>query len=187
MGTFLAQCASFRLATPLLRVSDRSCCRSNGGKLGFTPLCICTEVPGTLQKEAKPSQTHRSIAQPFYSLSLFLPVIITGLGFSGPQANALSTPPYFLGFLTTLIACWYSDRIQKRGIILVACMGTCCIGYIILLAQYKPAVSYFATFLCVGGVSPSIALAIVWVGGQFGPVVRSARIHRKIVQADDIL
>lgn len=50
-------------------------------------------------------------------------------------------------------------------------MAVCCIGYIILLAQYKPAVSYFATFLCVAGVSPCIALAIVWVGGQFGPVV----------------
>lgn len=103
-----------------------------------------------------------SIATPFYCLSLFLPVIITGLGFSGPQANALSTPPYFLGFLTTLLACWYSDKIQKRGIILIGCMSVCAIGYIILIAQYTPGVSYFATFLTVGGVSPSIALAIVW-------------------------
>lgn len=94
--------------------------------------------------------------QPFYCLSLFLPTIILGLGYSGPQANALSTPPYVLGFLTTLVVCWASDRYKRRAYFLIGTMSVCLIGYVILIAQYKPAVSYFACFLAVGGVSPGI-------------------------------
>lgn len=37
------------------------------------------------------------IAQPFYSLSLFVPTIITSLGYQSWQANLLSVPPYALG------------------------------------------------------------------------------------------
>lgn len=100
------------------------------------------------------------LRQPFYCLSLFLPTIIAGLGYKGPQANALSTPPYVLGFLTTLAVCWASDRYKNRGLFMVGTMSVCCIGYIILLAQYKPAVSYFACFLAVAGVSPGIVSSI---------------------------
>jgi hypothetical protein len=34
-----------------------------------------------------------SIAQPFYSLSLFTPTIIAGLGFTNAAANGLSAAP----------------------------------------------------------------------------------------------
>lgn len=82
-----------------------------------------------------------SIAQPFYSLSLFLPSIISALGFANASASALSTPPFFLGFLTTLAVCWYSDRVKRRGIFIIAVMSVAIVGYIIIIAQNKPAVS----------------------------------------------
>lgn len=60
-----------------------------------------------------------------------------------------------------------SDRYQKRGVFLIGAMSVCIIGYIILMAQHTAGVSYFACFLAVGGVSPSIALAITWVGSKY--------------------
>lgn len=42
-----------------------------------------------------------TIAQPFYSLSLFVPSIIVGLGYTSWQANLLSVPPYALGKCAT--------------------------------------------------------------------------------------
>jgi len=117
-----------------------------------------------------------SIAQPFYSLSLFLPSIIAALGFKGPQANALSTPPYVLGFITTLGLCWLSDRMKRRGIFIIGVMSLTIVGYIILIVQNKAGVSYFACFLTVAGVSPGIALAITWVGSNFGPITTRATV-----------
>lgn len=107
--------------------------------------------------------------QPFYSVSLFLPSIITALGFKNATANALSAPPFALGFITTLVMCWWSDKIRKRGIFVIGVMSVNIIGYIILMAQHKAGVSYFATFLTVAGVSPGIALAITYVGSNWGP------------------
>ena len=44
------------------------------------------------------------------------------------------------------------------------------VGYIILLANNptaKPGVSYFAIFLCVSGIAPSIPSTISWAGCQY--------------------
>lgn len=43
-------------------------------------------------------------------------------------------------------------------------MSVCLLGYIILISQYKPAVSYFACFLAVGGVSPGIVSGLLLSG-----------------------
>jgi len=114
------------------------------------------------------------IAQPFYSLSLFTPTIIAALGYKNAVANLLSTPPYVLGFITTLGTAYISDRMRLRGPFIIFWMTVLIIGYIILITCPKPSVSYFAIFLSVAGVSPCIATAIVWVGNNFGPITTRA-------------
>ncbi|KAG8988898.1 hypothetical protein FRB94_005578 [Tulasnella sp. JGI-2019a] len=114
------------------------------------------------------------IAQPFYSLSLFTPTIIAALGYKNAVANLLSTPPYVLGFITTLGTAYFSDRMRLRGPFIIFWMSVLIVGYIILITQDKPSVSYFAIFLSVAGVSPCISTAIVWVGNNFGPITTRA-------------
>lgn len=49
-------------------------------------------------------------------------------------------------------------------------------GYAILISPVSAGVHYFAIFLTVAGVSPCIALAIAYVGANFGPLYRRATV-----------
>ncbi|KIW37713.1 uncharacterized protein PV06_10344 [Exophiala oligosperma] len=117
-----------------------------------------------------------SIAEPLYSLALFTPTIIADLDFSGASANLLSVPPYVLGFITTMTTAFLADRFIMRGpfILFWACFVI--IGYAILISDVSSGVKYFAIFLTVAGVSPNIALAISWVGANFGPIYVRATV-----------
>ncbi|KZS93115.1 putative MFS nicotinic acid transporter Tna1 [Sistotremastrum niveocremeum HHB9708] len=117
-----------------------------------------------------------SIATPFYSLSLFTPTIIAALGFTNAAANLLSAAPYALGFITTLLSAYFSDRFAKRGPFIVGWMLVVIAGYGILISDVSAAVKYFAIFLTVAGVSPCIALAITWIGNNSGPMYTRATV-----------
>ncbi|SGY43431.1 BQ5605_C001g00023 [Microbotryum silenes-dioicae] len=111
------------------------------------------------------------VAEPFYSLSLFTPTIIAALGtYSKSQASLLSTPPFFLAFLTTIFSALYSDRLGHRGFFNVFWLSIVVIGFILLLVLnpvHSPKVAYFSLFLCVGGLCPCIANSIAWIGNNF--------------------
>jgi len=117
-----------------------------------------------------------SIAEPLYSLALFTPTIIAGLDFTGASANLLSVPPYVLGFFTTIITVIIADRYIMRGPFILFWSCFVIIGYGILISSAKVGVKYFALFLTVAGVSPNIALAISYVGANFGPVYVRATV-----------
>ncbi|KAH7096100.1 putative MFS nicotinic acid transporter Tna1 [Auriculariales sp. MPI-PUGE-AT-0066] len=120
--------------------------------------------------------TYIGIAQPFYSLALFTPTIILGLGQKNSQANLFSVPPYALGFCSTIIFALLSDRVMMRGPFIILGMGITIIGYIILLTPQSFAVQYVALHLCVIGCCPCIATCITWVGNNFGPIYLRAAV-----------
>lgn len=117
-----------------------------------------------------------SIAEPLYSLALFTPTIIADLNFSGASANLLSVPPYVLGAITTIATAFIADRIILRGPFIL--FWTCFVlaGYGILISNASAGVKYFAIFLTVAGTSPNIALAISYVGANFGPLYVRATV-----------
>lgn len=117
-----------------------------------------------------------SIAEPLYSLALFSPTIIAALDFTGASANLLSVPPYVVGFLATMLTAFISDRIMYRGPFILFWSCFTIAGYAILISDVSAGVKYFAIFLTVTGVSPSIALAISWVGANFGPLYVRATV-----------
>ncbi|TNY21946.1 putative MFS nicotinic acid transporter Tna1 [Rhodotorula diobovata] len=116
------------------------------------------------------------VAEPLYSLALFTPTIISELGvFTRWQSQLLSTPPYFLAFLVTMVTAVYSDKLKSRGWFNVFFMSIVVVGYAILLGVNpveKPGVAYFALFLCVAGVAPCIANTITWTGNNMAPVLK---------------
>lgn len=101
-----------------------------------------------------------TIAMPFYGVSLFLPTVIKGLGYTNAQANLFSVPPFAVGFATTLASAWLSDRFSMRGPFLMFWMSLCIIGYAVAITPQSYAVQYGMLFLITGGVSPGIATAI---------------------------
>lgn len=117
-----------------------------------------------------------SIAEPLYSLALFTPTIIKALNFTGTSANLLSVPPYVLGFFTTMITAFVADRVQLRGPFILFWSCFVIVGYGILISDVSVGVKYFAIFLTVAGVSPNIAMAISYVGANFGPLYVRATV-----------
>jgi dipeptide/tripeptide permease len=99
----------------------------------------------------------------FSSLPVFLPTILTGMGFTSIHAQGLTAPPYFLSFLTCIASTWIADKTRQRGLVIIvlSCIGG--IGYVILATSHSIGVRYFAIFLAAIGVFPAVANILPWV------------------------
>ena len=104
----------------------------------------------------------------YSSLPIYVPAILTGMGFTSIRAQGLSAPPYLFAALVVLFVGYMSDRYQLRGIFLAMCSGTGAVGYLLLILVKKVAVKYFALFLVTGGLYPCIGLVLSWVSNNNG-------------------
>lgn len=96
------------------------------------------------------------------SFSLFLPTIITGLGYTNTTTAQLFTvPPNLAAFVTVLITSLLSDKIKARGPIMAAGNVIAIAGYIMLLVARRAEVRYGGTFLVAVGVYPCSAMIMV--------------------------
>ena len=111
---------------------------------------------------------------PVYTLTSFLPTIITGLGYSAANAQLLTIVPYVVGFVTTMAAAVLSEKARRRApfIILGDVVGI--VGYIILLTSRWPGVSYAGTILVAAGVFPAIAVVVSWPGNNISGQTKRA-------------
>lgn len=109
-----------------------------------------------------------------YTLSLFLPSIITALGYKTWQAQLLTIPPYALATILTIGYAIVSERCHIRAPFIIASSLTAIIGYCILLSNKdplaRPGVSYTGVFFAAAGIYPAVALGLSWpamnVSGQ---------------------
>ncbi|KAI0875918.1 major facilitator superfamily domain-containing protein [Hypoxylon argillaceum] len=115
-----------------------------------------------------------TMSLPLYTLSLFLPTIITNLGYKAATAQLLTVPPYAFAFGTTIAVAVLSERLGKRAVFIAGSSLFAAIGYSILLGNTdpvaRPGVSYAAVFFAAGGIYPASALVLSWptinVSGQ---------------------
>lgn len=94
------------------------------------------------------------------SFSLFLPTIISGLGYASTEAQLFTVPPNLAAFFAVLLVTRISDRFKMRGPFMAVCSLIATAGYIMLLATKNNAVRYAGTFLVAIGVFPNSALVI---------------------------
>lgn len=99
----------------------------------------------------------------FSSLPVFLPTILTGMGFTNVNAQGLTAPPYFLSFLVCIFSTWLGDRTQQRGLIITVLSVIGCVGYILLATCKTVAVRYAGVFLAASGVFPAISNILSWL------------------------
>ncbi|KAI1299542.1 major facilitator superfamily domain-containing protein [Xylaria venustula] len=115
-----------------------------------------------------------TMSLPLYTLSLFLPTIITNLGYAAATAQLLTVPPYAFAFGTTVGVAVLSERLGKRAWFIGGSSIFAAIGYAILLGNTdpvgRPGVSYVGVFFAAGGIYPATALVLSWptinVSGQ---------------------
>lgn len=99
----------------------------------------------------------------FSSLPVFLPTILTGMGFSSINAQGLSAPPYFFSFLMCIATTQIADRTRQRGLVIIILSIIGGAGYVILAATKSTGVRYFAVYLVAGAIFPTIANILPWV------------------------
>ena len=113
-----------------------------------------------------------TMSLPLYTLSLFLPTIITELGYTAAQAQLLTVPPYAVATILTVIVAILAEKTHRRSPFILASSSLAIIGYIILLTApiKKPGVSYLGTIFAAAGIYPSCAIVLSWatanVSGQ---------------------
>ena len=103
---------------------------------------------------------------PLYAFSLFLPSIISALGYTATRAQLLSVPPYAAAAILTISVGYIADRTSQRGMcnILTSLLGIA--GFAMLTAGTSPGVQYAGTFLGALGIYPCVANTIVWTSNN---------------------
>ncbi|KAJ6508763.1 major facilitator superfamily domain-containing protein [Mycena sanguinolenta] len=123
-----------------------------------------------------------------YSLSLFLPTIIAGLGFSSWQAQLLTVPPNTLASLSIWFTVWVSARYNVRAPFIIGSAFVAIIGYIILLSgPTLPAASaqYVGVHFAAAGVYTGNALLLSWPGENVsGQTKRAVAVAMQITIGD---
>ena len=100
-----------------------------------------------------------------YSFSVFLPTIIDGMGagWSRQVVQAMTIPVYFAGFASYIACAFYSDKIQQRGLFIIAGLLVCIVGYVLLIINRGAALSYTGTFFVALGLWVATGLAFSWI------------------------
>jgi len=99
---------------------------------------------------------------PLYAFALFLPTIISELGFKANPANLLTVPVYVMACITTCGVGFCADRWGHRGYFNLAFFSLAGVGYTILIISRNASLSYFAVFLAASGVYPLIPNTVAW-------------------------
>lgn len=119
-----------------------------------------------------------TMSLPLYTLSLFLPSIIRDLGYSSAQAQLMTIPPYAIAFVATITTAFLSERYHRRAPFILGTTSFAIIGYILLLSDHRPGISYLGTIFAATGIYPSVALVLAWpannVSGQTKRAIANA-------------
>ncbi|KAF3912202.1 hypothetical protein ABW21_db0208814 [Orbilia brochopaga] len=111
-------------------------------------------------------KTFAGAAGALYAFSLFLPTIISNLGYKATRAQLMTVPVYAVAAVCTIITGFLADRFQRRGVFNMGCGLIAVIGYSILLGSKNYKLSYAGTYLAAAGVYPCISNTITWVSNN---------------------
>ncbi|KAI5917111.1 major facilitator superfamily domain-containing protein [Camillea tinctor] len=102
----------------------------------------------------------------YSSLPVFLPTILTEMGYTALQAQALTAPPYLVSFLTVLATARLSDRRHSRAPFVALPALASAAGYAVLaLAQplrLPPWLRYLAVYPAAAGFFSVVVIVLVW-------------------------
>ncbi|KAF4462502.1 hypothetical protein FALBO_10682 [Fusarium albosuccineum] len=108
------------------------------------------------------------IYTPLYSISIFLPTIVQGLGYTNETAQLMTVPPYVVACLFTIAGGFAADKHGQRGIYMIFFCVVAMIGFIILAAVESNGAKYFAAFLITCGIYPNVPQGVAWNGNNIG-------------------
>ncbi|KAJ4290487.1 hypothetical protein N0V90_010704 [Kalmusia sp. IMI 367209] len=114
------------------------------------------------------------IVCPLYGISLFLPTIIRGLGYSRAEAQLLTVPIYITASVLAIATAWTSDRFGKRSPFILACLGIMAIGFIMCISTGTPGVVYAGVFIAAAALYPAFPGNITWLSNNLAGSTKRA-------------
>ncbi|KIW72077.1 hypothetical protein PV04_00298 [Phialophora macrospora] len=103
---------------------------------------------------------------PGQAFSVFLPLVVTGLGYSSIEANLMSVPPYVCGAAGLYLFAVSSDRRKERGyhifIGLLITLG----GLIVTVTAKTHGAKYAGLCILLFGSYVSAPLTVAWLSGN---------------------
>ncbi|PVH82171.1 high-affinity nicotinic acid transporter-like protein [Cadophora sp. DSE1049] len=101
--------------------------------------------------------------------NVFLPTILSGLGYQNLHVNYMTIPVYILGAVSLLTVVYLSDKFKRRGMFIIGCLVPVIIGYLIAVGTPNQQAGYAAMFILVLGIFPTSTLVVSWVAGTLAP------------------
>lgn len=109
-----------------------------------------------------------------FGLTIFLPIIITSMGFTNVRAQLMTVPVYFLTAITFFICAIASDRLKLRSPFIIGACLTTSIGISIVLGSQVHAVRYFGVYILCMGIYVNAAMNCLWLSGNNGNFFKRA-------------
>ena len=106
----------------------------------------------------------------FSSMPVFLPTILSHMGFSRLAAQGLAAPPFLFSFVVVLVTAVLSDRLQSRSMPMLFHASLACTGYIFLAlagalnweGPLAHILRYAAIFPICAGFFSAVTIVITW-------------------------
>ncbi|KAJ5090778.1 hypothetical protein N7532_009462 [Penicillium argentinense] len=116
------------------------------------------------------------VACAVYALSLFLPAIIKGLGYSAAIAQLLTIPVYAAATISCIFVGYFADKTGQRSLFTVGCYGAIVVGYIIAVAppSFMPGLTYAGCFIAACGIYPAIPGLLALSSNNWAPNAKRA-------------
>ncbi|OIW25359.1 MFS general substrate transporter [Coniochaeta ligniaria NRRL 30616] len=108
---------------------------------------ICASVPGT-------------------AFSVFLPLVVQGLGYDSLRANLMSVPPYICGAVGLYLFALSSDRHRERGFHICGGIVIALIGLVVMLTATSSGCKYAGLCVLLFGSYVAPPLTAAWLSGN---------------------
>ncbi|KAH8693868.1 major facilitator superfamily transporter [Talaromyces proteolyticus] len=100
------------------------------------------------------------------AFSVFLPLVVKGMGYTSLNANLMTVPPYVCGAVGLYIFAFSSDRYHERGYHIVVGLLICLVGLVVLVTVSNNGGKYTGLCILLFGSYTSAPLIIAWLSGN---------------------
>ncbi|KAI9272730.1 major facilitator superfamily domain-containing protein [Phascolomyces articulosus] len=112
-----------------------------------------------------------------YSVSMFLPTIIHGMGFDALIAQAMSSPPWVVACFFTILTGISADKQSERGLHVAIPSFIAGVGFILLIVLKHTVGLYISTMIVTSGIYSACGINMPWITNNFlGSTKRSVAI-----------
>lgn len=99
----------------------------------------------------------------FASIPVYLPTILSQMGYTALRAQAFSAPPYAVAFVLAVILSYAADKLKTRGILMMIMTAVGITGYFMLATIEDNHTRYAGVWLIVLGLFTFIPLCYSWL------------------------